>query len=185
MTHRTPSSPRSGEEQTRRRADRFFSAFLLTENGRPKSSLILYTFSLSLLFAAIYALCYEGAIHLLTAPLSALTAWVSNGIIALLASGIGAALCGLLHRLFADKRLVFGGHLWLCLYAAAILVAMLAMLGISEAFGDFLVFFGWMIAFPVLLGTAVSALLFRRDYQRKRPPEAAPAWKKYVNSERM
>ena len=52
------------------RADSFWSAFQFTENGKPKSSLIVYTFSLSILFAAAYFLCYEGAIRLLTGPLS-------------------------------------------------------------------------------------------------------------------
>ena len=171
------------EKQRKRleRADSFWSAFRFTENGKPKSSLIVYTFSLSILFAAVYFLCYEGAIRLLTGPLGGLPAWGSNLIIALAASAAGAALCCLPHRFFSDKRLVFGGHLWLCAYTAAVLVIMLILLGFTEGFVSFLVFFSWFLLPPTAAGTAASALLYRRDRARSPKAEAEPEWKKYVN----
>ena len=131
--------------------------------------------------AAVYALCYEGAIRLLTEPLARLPAWGSNLVISLVSSGVGAALSCAPHRFMRDKRLVFGGHLWLCGYAAAILGIMLVMMGFSEAFGAFLIFFGWAVALPVSLGTGVSAVRFRRDRQPAKPAEPEPEWKKYVN----
>lgn len=162
------------------RADRFWSAFRFTENGRPKSGFGVYTFSLSLAFAAVYFLCYEGAIRLLSAPLSALPAWAANLLTALPAAILGAALCCLSHRFFSDKRLVFGGHLWLCAYALAVLVIMLALLGFTRAYGAFLVFFGWFAIPPVGLGTLLSALLFRRDHAPAKRAEQ-PEWRKYVD----
>ena len=173
---------RQTERQSRveSRADRFWSAFRFTENGRPKSGFGVYTFSLSLAFAAVYFLCYEGAIRLLSEPLSALPAWQANLLIALPAALLGAALCCLPHRFLSDKRLVFGGHLWLCLYALAVLVIMLALLGFSAAYGAFLVFFGWFVAPPVGLGTLFSALLFRKD-RAPAQPAAQPEWRKYVD----
>ena len=171
------------EKQAKRqeRTDSFWSAFQFTENGKPKSSLIVYTFSLSILFAAAYFLCYEGAIRLLTGPLSSLPAWAGNLLIALLASAAGAAACCLPHRFFSDKRLVFGGHLWLCAYAAAVLAIMLVMLGFTEGFGSFLVFFAWFVLPPVAAGTGASALLYRRDRAKKPLAEQEPEWKKYVS----
>ncbi len=169
------------EERRQRRADGFWGAFQFTENGRPKSSLIVYMFSLSILFAAVYFLCYEGAIRLLTGPLSALPPWGSNLIIALLASAAGAAACCFPHRFFRDKRLVFGGHLWLCGYAAAVLAIMLVMMGFTEALGSFLVFFAWFVLPPAAVGTGVSAALYRRDRARKERTAAEPEWKKYVS----
>ena len=79
-------SPKEREERNRRRADRFWEAFLFTENGKPKSSLIIYTFSLSLVFTAVYILCYEVSIRLLTGLLSSLPAFFSNLVIALVSS---------------------------------------------------------------------------------------------------
>ncbi|MBR6891451.1 MAG: hypothetical protein IKN05_10720, partial [Clostridia bacterium] len=72
------------------RAERFWSAFRFTENGRPKSGFGVYTFSLSLLYAAVYFACYEGAIRLLSGPLEPLPAWAANLLIALPASLTGA-----------------------------------------------------------------------------------------------
>ena len=169
----------SKEKQRKSKAEGFWEAFRFTENGKPKSSLVIYTFSLSVLFAAVYALCYEGAIRLLTGPLASLPAWGSNLVISLVSSGVGAAVCCAPHRFWRDKRLVFGGHLWLCGYAVAVLVVMLAMMGFSEGFGAFLIFFGWAVAMPVAIGTVASAILFRRS--RKPTAEAEPEWKKYIN----
>ena len=169
------------DKKRRERADSFWSAFQFTKDGKPKSSLVVYTFSLSILFALVYFLCYEGSIRLLTAPLAALPAWAGNLAIALLASAAGAAVCCLPHRFFRDKRLVFGGHLWLCVYAAAVLVIMLAIMGFTEGFASFLVFFCWFILPPTAVGTVASALLYRRDHVTEPPKEEEPEWKKYIS----
>lgn len=168
-------------EKRKSRADRFFGAFLFTENGKPKSSLMVYTFSLSIVFTVVYALCYEGAIRLLTDPLSFLDAWKSNLILALLASAAGAALCCLPHRFLRDKRLVFGGHLWLCAYALAVVTVMLILLGFTEGFLSFLEFSFWFLFPPVCLGTLLSYLLAKKDAGKNAKPEPEPEWKKYVN----
>lgn len=162
------------------RAERFWSAFRFTENGRPKSGFGVYTFSLSLAFAAVYFLCYEGAIRLLSEPLAGLAAWQSNLVIALGATALGVALCCLPHRFFSDKRLVLGGHVWLCLYAVAVLVIMLALLGLTPAYAAFLAAFGWFVAPPVGLGTLASALLYGKD-RAPAPAPDEPEWRRYVN----
>ena len=180
MSKKESLTEKQRREKQRKRADSFWSAFQFTENGRPKSSLIVYTFSLSILFGLVYLLCYEAVIRLLTAPLSPLPAWGGNLVIALAACAAGVALCCLPHRYFRDKSLVFGGHVWLCLYAAAVLVIMLVMMGFTDAFASFLVFFAWFILPPTVSGTAVSALLYRRDRSKAPPKEAEPEWKKYV-----
>lgn len=178
------TSKRAAQEKERRRkdrADRFWSAFLFTENGKPKSSLLVYTFCLSFVFAAVYVLAYEGVMRLLSGPLETAAVWVSNLTIALIASILGAAVCCLPHRFMKDKRLVFGGHLWLLLYAVMVLVTMLIMLGGDDATGAFLTFFGWFVALPVAVGCGASGLLFRRDWHPEVPKTEEPEWKKYVN----
>ncbi len=181
MSKQEALTEKEKQEKRRKQADSFWSAFQFTENGKPKSSLIVYTFSLSILFAAAYVLCYEAAIRLLTGPLASLPAWAGNLLIALLASLAGAAACCLPHRFFSDKRLVFGGHLWLCGYAAAVLAIMLIMLGFTEGFQSFLVFFAWFVLPPVAVGTGASAFLYRRDWEKKPQADQEPEWKKYVS----
>ncbi len=181
MSKKETQAEREKQLKRQERADRFWNAFQFTENGKPKSSLIVYTFSLSILFAAVYFVCYEGAIRLLTGLLSALPAWGGNLIIALMASAAGTALCCLPHRFFSDKRLVFGGHLWLCGYGAAVLLIMLCLLGFTEGFVSFLVFFAWFVLPPVAAGTGASFLLYRHGRAKQPETEAEPEWKKYVS----
>ena len=181
MSDKQQLSPKEREERNRRRADRFWEAFLFTENGKPKSSLIIYTFSLSLVFTAVYILCYELSIRLFTGLLSSLPAFFSNLVIVLVSSAAGTALCCLPHRFFTDKRLVFGGHLWLCLYVAAVLVIMLVIMGFSPDYGAFLIFCCWFLLPPVTLGTAVSCRLYLRDRPENNEREPEPEWKKYVS----
>ena len=57
----------------------------------------------------------------------------------------------------------------------------LILLGFTEGFGSFLVFFSWFLLPPTAAGTAASALLYRRDRARSPKAEAEPEWKKYVN----
>ena len=96
-------------------------------------------------------------------------------------SAAGTLLCCLPHRFFSDSRLVFGGHLWLCLYAAAVLVIMLVIMGPSPDYGAFLIFCCWFILPPVLLGTAVSCRLYLRSRPDSKESEPEPEWKKYVS----
>ena len=166
-------------EKKKSKADRFWESFLFTENGKPKSSLMIYTFCLSFVFLAVYAVCFLLMISLLTNLLSSLPAFASNAIVSILASVIGVFICCVPHRFVQDKRLVFGAHLWLLLYALASLIAMLIMLN-GEATNVLLVFFGWFIAIPLVVSLPVTAYLCRRDHHPKQP-EPEPEWKKYVN----
>ena len=60
------------ERQKKRdeRSKRFWSTFLFTENGKPKSGFLVYTFCLSIVFIALYILAFRFIIDLL-APLTA------------------------------------------------------------------------------------------------------------------
>ena len=157
----------------------FWKAFLFTENGKPKSGLMIYTFCLSFVLLGIYFAAFFLALEYLTGPTAALPVFLGNLIQSLVASALGLLLSFLLHKLLPDKRLVFGSYLWLVLYAAASLITLLIMLRGTGAASAMLTFFGWFVAIPLVLGTAVSYLLYRRDYSPPRVEEE-PAWKKYT-----
>lgn len=166
-------------EKKKSKADRFWESFLFTENGRPKSSLMIYTFCLSFVFLAVYVVCFLLMISLQVKLLSSLAVFASNAIVSILASAIGVLICCIPHRFMQDKRLVFGAHLWLLLYAIASLITMLIMLN-GEATNVLLVFFGWFVAIPLAVSLPVTAYLYRRDHHPKQS-EPEPEWKKYVN----
>ena len=167
------------KEKWARREKSFWKAFLFTENGKPKSGLMTYTFCLSLVYVVLYIAAFNFAIEWLT-PVTAGWPVLAGNLLQSLAVGAVAALASFgLHRLFSDKRIMFGCHLWLAGYAVLVCVSMLLILRDGEAFGAFLHFFVWFMVIPVLLGLAVTFLLYRKDYVPPRRDEDAP-WRKYT-----
>ena len=159
----------------------FWKAFLFTEDGKPKSGLMVYTFCLSFVMLGIYLAAFFFTIEKLTGPTAGLPVFLGNLIQSLAASAVGLLLSFVLHKLLPDKRLVFGTYLWLVLYAVASLITLLIMLRGTGTAGALFTFFGWFVAVPLVLGVAVSYLLYRRDYVPARTAEERPAWKKYTD----
>lgn len=170
------------EERARGRAEQaesFWQAFRLTENGRVKSTLMLNSFCLSVVFLGIYA----AAFIFLVEPLHAMTAGAPAAAVnlaeALIPALAGTAVCCLSWPLFKEKRTLPGAYLWLALLAAACLVTMLVMLrGDRGAAVLFLQFFLLLVPAPVLLGGGVSGFLYHRYSKQKRPAAPAESWKR-------
>ena len=130
----------------------FWDAFRLTENGHVKSTLLLNSFCLSILFLAVYG----AAFFLLTDPIHAWLALapraVENLVSALLPALIGTAICALTH-LICHPQTVLAAYGWLLLLALASLVTMLLLLrGDHGASVLFLQLFGMMVPVPLLMG---------------------------------
>ena len=167
------------KEKWAKREKSFWKAFLFTEDGKPKSGLMTYTFCLSLVYVVLYIAAFNFAIEWLT-PVTAAWPVLAGNLAQSLAVGAAAALISfVLHRLFSDKRIMFGCHLWLAGYGVLVCVSMLVILRDQEAFGAFLHFFLWFMLVPVLLGLVITFLLYRRDYVSPQKAEDAP-WKKYT-----
>ncbi len=151
------------EKERAHRADSFWNAFQMTENGHVKSTLLLNSFCLAILFIAVYAV----AIFLLTDPIHA---WLANGplfweqlVSALLPALAGTAVCALT-QLVCKPRTVLAAYLWLAALSAACLVTMLILLrDDSGAIRLFLQVFALLIPAPLLTGLGCSLWLFRRS----------------------
>lgn len=169
------------KEKWRKRERSFWKTFLFTENGKPKSGLMIYTFCLSFVFLGVYIGAFYLVIEALTVPLSGLPPVLGNLIQSLLVGGVGAAISALLHLLLSDKRLAFGTHLWLALYTVAAGITLCLMLQEREAIWAMLTFALWFAVIPVAFGTLVTYLLYRRDYRPVQPAEEKPEWKKYTD----
>ena len=150
------------EEARAKRAESFWNAFRLTENGHVKSTLLLNSFCLAAVFLAVYA----AAFFLLTDPSHA---WlvhapraVENLANALLPALIGTAVCALTHFICRPQT-VLAAYFWLLLLALASLVTMLLLLrGERGASLLFLQLFGMMVPAPLLLGIGSAWWLLRR-----------------------
>ncbi len=167
------------KEKWAKREKSFWKTFLFTEDGKPKSGLMVYTFCLSIVFVLLYI----GAFNLIINWLSPVTAeWpvFAGNLVQSLAAGVVGVLAALiLHRIFSEKRLMLGTYLWLVGYILLVSVSMIFMLGDWEAFVAFLHFFAWFAAIPVALGLIVSYFLYRRDYVPPKREEDQP-WKKFT-----
>lgn len=174
-----PIQDKEWNEKVTKAADSFWSAFRMTENGKPKSGLLVYTFCLSFVMLAVYGAAFfvviEG-LHNLTAGMPVF--W-GNLIQSLAAAIVGLLVSMLLHFVLPDKRLMFGTYLWLALYAVACLITLLIYLQGTGAVGALLTFYGWFVVIPLALGLVVTHYLFRRDYVPPKPDDE-PAWKKSI-----
>lgn len=158
----------------------FWRSFLLTEDGKPKSGMLIYTFCLSFVFFGIYILAFWMVIEELSDPLASLPPVLGNLIQSVLVGVAASALSGLMHILLPDKRLAFGTHLWLALYVVASVITLAILLKEAELIGAMLMFALWFAVIPLAMGLTVTYLLYRRDYVPPRQVEEKPEWTKYT-----
>jgi hypothetical protein len=149
--------------KTKRYADSFWNIFSFTKDGKIKSSFFVYAFSLSVLFAAVYAALYWFIPFLIDpflAPHSVVLANIAESIIpAFLASGVVA----LIQRLVSDKKLA---ALALAFVAAGSTFIIIFLLTITEADSrsDVVSFLLFYIPLP-LTALGLGAIIF---FTRKR-----------------
>lgn len=167
------------KEKWAEREKSFWKAFLFTEDGKPKSGFLVYTFCLSLVFVLLLTGAFNLAILWLSPVTAGWPVFAGNLVQSLAAGGMGVLVALVLHRIFHDKRLMLGCYLWLAVYGILICGSMVFMLGDRDAFEAFLHFFTWFMAVPVLLGLVVTYLLYRKDYVPPKPEDEQP-WKKFT-----
>jgi hypothetical protein len=146
-------------EKKESKADKFWNIFLFTKNGKLKSTLIVNSFSLSLLFMAIYGLSYLMLIDPLENMLAArygvaLASFAESAVPAL----AGTVLCCSLFFVFRDKRLVPGAYVWLLLFSLRAFLS--ARHAAERDRGVFLSLYGMIVPAPLILGGGCSAYLY-------------------------
>ena len=147
------------DERIGKAADKFWSAFQMTENGKVKSTLMLYSFCLCWVFLVVYGLCFALLNPLLDGLLSGLPVAVINLVEALVPAAAGTAVCCLTWLLPGDKRLLPVTYLWLTLFMLACLVALIILMGwVSVPL--VLQFFGMFALAPLVLGISSSLILY-------------------------
>ena len=162
------------------RAKSFWKTFLFTENGKPKSGFLVYTFCLSVVFIALLLIGFNFIVDWLSPLTESWPVALGNLFASLCVSAAVCLIGALLRRLMSDKRLMLGTYLWLLLYLVASVITMALLLRNAETMGVFLHFVLWFAAIPVGLGLLLFYLLYRRDYRPPVPVQEEPEWKKYV-----
>jgi hypothetical protein len=165
-------------EKKETKSDKFWNIFLFTKNGKLKSTLIVNSFSLSLLFMAIYGLSYLMLIDPLESMLAArygvaLASFAESALPAL----AGSVLCCSLFFVFRDKRLIPGAYVWLLLFSLFVLIYLLITLQSGDR-GVFLSLYGMIVPAPLILGGGCSAYLYIKRKKKEPPVQELPRWKR-------
>lgn len=174
-----PIKDQEWNEKVTKAADSFWSAFQMTENGKVKSTLLLYSFCLCWLFIAVYA----GSFALLLDPLNALVSGAPGIVIhvveAVVPALVGAVVCALPWPIIKDKRIIPASYTWIFLLSVACLISMLVMMKDEpEARNLFLQFFVQAVPAPILLGGGLSAFLYSRYLKKTPAVKKAEPWKR-------
>lgn len=166
------------DERVGKFADKFWGAFQMTENGRVKSTLLLYSFCLCWVLLALYGGCFALFSPWLDRLLQGAPVGLINLVEALVPAAAGTAIASLAWLLPGDRRLLPASYIWLALLMLACLIALVIMMGWDSA-GLILQFFGMFVLPSLALGLGASFLAYYL-YWEKRPPAEDPArpWKR-------
>lgn len=158
------------DERIGKAADQFWGAFQMTENGKVKSTLLLYSFCLCWVLLVLYGGCFA----LFNPWLDRLLQGAPVGLIslaeALVPAAAGTAIASLAWLLPGDKRLLPAAYIWLALLMLACLIALLVMMGWENA-GWVLQFFGMFVLAPMVLGLGTTLLAYYLYWKKRLLPE--------------
>ena len=145
-----------------RKIDHLCRVIFLTEEGKPKSPTLLYSFCLAIVFFVICLAAYFFGVDLLEKALESSSVAVRN-LAEIVLPGMAAAIpCALSSYLFRERRnLVCAAYAWM----GIVLVLMaLVMIPYCEDLFDYGIFWE-MIGFPLLVsvicGGGIAYLIYR------------------------
>ena len=167
---------------------RFWRTLFLTETGRPKSTVLLYSFLLSLVFLAIYVAAYAflvGPIQQIFIPdfksmtlkefsefslaHKDLVTWM-NVLESLLPGLAGSIVCCGISLLIKDRAVPAGAYIWLVVLLVVVLIAMIPIAKNAEVYKSFLFFILMYVPVGLLTGTIFTHHrygVYRKEKLRK------------------
>ena len=162
------------EDKLTGRLTRFWRTLFLTEDGRPKSTLLLYSFALSFVFLAIYAMAYV----FLVAPIQSIflpssaemtaeelaefaethrsTVFWMNVLESVIPGLSGSVVCCGISLLIKERAIPAGAYIWLVVYVVVILIAMAFIAGSWEVYRFFLFFLLMYVPVGLFTGTVFT-----------------------------
>ncbi len=177
MEQKRPLTEEERAARRKERADEFWNIFLFTKNGKVKSTLMVNTFSLSVLFVAVYVLCFMLLNEWLDFKLAEhLPTWLVSVVESVVPSAFATLICCSFFFVFKDKRLIPCTYLWLVVYGLVLLIGVCVGVD-AETRAFFLTFYCMFALVPLCIGVTSAWLLYRR-YQRTHPVVEAPQPKK-------
>ena len=167
---------------------RVWRTLFLTETGRPKSTVLLYSFLLSLVFLAIYMAAYAfmvGMIQQMFVPgvqnmtleefseyaLAHRSQVVWMNVAESVIPGLsGSVVCCGISLLIKEKAIPAGAYIWLVVYLVVVLIAMLPIAKDMQVYKSFLYFVLMYVPVGLLTGTIFTHHrygIYRKEKLRK------------------
>ena len=159
-----------------RKIDQICRVIFLTEDGKPKSTTLIYSFSLSLVFGILLLLCYILLVDPIELGLADSPVWVRQVLEYLVPGLVGVALCVSLSFAFKKKEkmgLVAAAFTWVDIITAIMIVTMMFIVDRTDwktEYQLFMVIAGIPMLVSAVLGTVASQLVYRRrkeSYDRR------------------
>ncbi len=152
--------------QFSRKIDQICQAIFLTENGKPKSALLIYSFSLALVFIVVFLASYMLLLEPLEIAFQARSVFVRNVVEYTIPAIIGCIPCLALSFAFKErKNMVAAAFTWLDVIVLIMFVTMAFMVDKSDwatEYGLFLTVVGLPMLISAVLGTVGSQVIYRR-----------------------
>ena len=152
--------------QLSRKVDQICSAIFLTEDGKPKSALLIYSFSLALVFVVVFLASYMLLLEPIEKAFQARSVFVRNVVEYTVPAIVGCIPALALSFAFRErKNMVAVAFIWLDVIVLIMFVTMAFMTEKGEwatEYGLFLTIIGLPMLISAVLGTLGSQIIYRR-----------------------
>lgn len=149
-----------------RKIDQICRVVFLTEEGKPKSTLLIYSFSLSLLFIAVIMISYWVLLEPLEKTFASSPVWVRNLVEYTVPAIVGCIPCVALSFAFRERmNMVPAAFAWVLVIALISMVTMTFMVDPADwatEYKLFLAIAGIPMLLSSILGVAASQVVYRR-----------------------
>ena len=149
-----------------RKIDHICRVVFLTEEGKPKSTVLIYSFSLSLLFIVVFLVSYWMLLEPLEKALQSSSVVLRNIVEYTVPAIAGCIPCVALSFAFKVRmNMVPAAFTWLCGIDVIMFVTMAFMVDMSDWATEYVLFMaitGVPMLLSALLGTVASQVVYRR-----------------------
>ena len=146
-----------------RKIDQVCRTLFLTEEGKPKSASMLYSFCLGLLFIAVYITAYMLLIDVFEKAFAECSVTFRNLAETILPGLIGSIPCvALMFLLKTKKSLVPAAYVWIAILTVGIFIAMIFIAEDKVDYQLFWAIVGAPLLVCVISGGLVSFFLYRK-----------------------
>lgn len=146
-----------------KKIDSICRVLFLTEEGKPKSATLLYSFCLSLLFVLIYSVSYFLLIDVIENAFASSTTQLRYVLEVLGPAIAGTVPCALLSLCFKEKKgLPFAAYRWM-----AVFIIIVLFMGIFYFDADDYVSFMSILGIPAVVSVVCGGYISRLIYKRR------------------